>query len=294
LKRRHAVREPVFASEPHVPVLNADIPAPLKAALDKEVARLGREESAIVTAALSEYLGVPVHTLFQVSISGALVAGVYDREVSVRSILQRGDFGLGTFADLDGEMVVLDGRVYQVHGSGKVSEVGLDAGAPFAVVTRFAPTVEAETAPVAILKELLECCDRYRTSGNIFYAIRVDGLFKRVRTRAVNPPAAGTRLVEATKAQSEFSFTSLVGTLVGLWSPGFSSAFSVSGYHFHFISGDRQHGGHLLDVEAGQLRLRIEPLTEFHLALPSSEAFLKADLSQNTAQELAYAEQAHR
>jgi hypothetical protein len=76
-------------------------------------------------------------------------------------------------------------------------------------------------------------------------------------------------------------------------SPGFSSAFSISGYHFHFLSNDRLHGGHLLDVEAGPLRLRVEALTDFHLALPESEAFLKADLSKNTAGELAYAEQAH-
>jgi len=49
----------------------------------------------------------------------------------------------------------------------------------------------------------------------------------------------------------------------------------------------------VLDVVAGPLRLRVEALTDFHLALPESEAFLKADLSKNTAEELAYAEQAH-
>lgn len=79
----------------------------------------------------------------------------------------------------------------------------------------------------------------------------------------------------------------------GLWSPGFSSAFSVSGYHFHFLSMDRRHGGHLLNVEAGPLRLKVEALTDFHLALPETVAFLKADLSRNTAEELAYAEESH-
>jgi alpha-acetolactate decarboxylase len=67
----------------------------------------------------------------------------------------------------------------------------------------------------------------------------------------------------------------------------------IQGYHFHFISNDRRHGAHLLDVKATQLSVRVESLTDFHLALPASEAFLKADLSKNTAQELAYAEQAH-
>jgi acetolactate decarboxylase len=273
--------------------LDVTIPASLRTVLDAEVRRTKGTAASVVTAALSQYLGVPVHTLFQISISGALVAGVYDKEVSVQSILQHGDFGLGTFANLDGEMVILDGRVYQVQGTGRVSEAAPDAGAPFAVVTHFSPQIDVETVPVASFKDLEACCNKYRNSGNIFYAVRLDGHFGRVRTRAVNPPQRGTRLVDAAKVQSEFNFTDIDGTLVGLWSPGFSSAFSISGYHFHFLSKDRQHGGHLLDVEAGPLRLRVEALTDFHLALPESEAFLKADLSKNSAEELAYAEQAH-
>jgi len=273
--------------------LDMTIPASLKKALDAEVQRTKGTRSSIVTAALSQYLGVPVHTLFQISISGALVAGVYDKEVSVESILQHGDFGLGTFANLDGEMVVLDGRVYQVQGTGHVSEATPNAGAPFAVVTRFSPQTDVEIESVASFEDLEGRCDKFRNSGNIFYAVRLDGHFSRVRTRAVNPPQPGTRLVDAAKVQSEFVFSDIDGTLVGLWSPGFSSAFSISGYHFHFLSKDRQHGGHLLDVEAGPLRLKVEALTDFHLALPESEAFLKADLSKNSAEELAYAEQAH-
>jgi acetolactate decarboxylase len=273
--------------------LSTTIPMSLKSALDDEIARTGRTSSSILTAALSQYLGVTVHTLFQVSTSGALVAGVFDAEVSVESVLEHGDFGLGTFANLDGEMVVLDGRAYQVQGNGRVSEANKEAGVPFAVVTRFAPQIDEASVPVSSFKELEACCDRYRKSGNIFYAIRLDGHFQHVRTRAVKPPEPDARLVDAAKAQSEFHFESIDGTLVGLWSPGFSSAFSVAGYHFHFLSQDGQHGGHLLDVCAGPLRLRVEALTSFHLALPESEAFLRADLSKNTAEELAYAEQAH-
>jgi acetolactate decarboxylase len=276
-----------------VPQLLADIPASLKAALARKAAQSGLSSSTVVVAALARYLEHPIHTVFQVSTSGALVAGVYDRQVSVQAILEHGNFGLGTFADLDGEMVILDGRVYQVQGSGRVSEAAADAGAPFAVVTAFEPEIDSSIGPVSSFRHLEEHCDRFRRSGNIFYAFRLDGHFQRVRTRAVSPPEPGTRLVDATKVQSEFTFADIDGTLVGLWSPGFSSAFSVAGYHFHFLSADRRHGGHLLDVEAEALQIRIESLTRFHLALPESEAFLKADLSKNTAEELAYAEQAH-
>jgi acetolactate decarboxylase len=273
--------------------ISANIPSSLKAALDEEISRSRSSISSLITTALAQYLEKPIHTVFQVSTSGALVAGVYDREVSVQAILKHGNFGLGTFAGLDGEMVVVDGCVYQVQGSGRVLEAAPDAGAPFAVVTWFDPDTDVSIASVRSFRDLEERCDEFRRSGNIFYALRLDGTFKRVRTRVVNSPQPGTRLVDAAKAQSEFTFANIEGTLVGLWSPGFSSAFSVAGYHLHFLSADRQHGGHLLDVEAETLRLKIEALTNFHLALPESETFLKADLSKNTAEELAYAEQAH-
>jgi len=252
-----------------------------------------QSESQLVIAALSQYLAQPIHTLFQVSTSGALVAGVYSGVVSCATILQHGDFGLGTFANLDGEMIVVDGRVYRIQGSGRVTEAARDAEAPFAVVTWFEPEMEVSITDVSGYKALETRCDEFRRSGNIFYAVRLDGHFKRVRTRAVNPPQPGTRLAAAAKAQSEFSLSEIDGSLIGLWSPGFSSAFSVAGYHFHFLSDDRCHGGHVLDIQADRLQLKIEPLTDFRLALPESESFLAADLSKSTAEELAYAEQAH-
>jgi acetolactate decarboxylase len=276
-----------------MPDLTTVVPASLVSALHAEAMRTGETATSVVTAALAQYLETPIHTLFQVSTSGALVAGIYSGVVSVQSILQHGDFGLGTFANLDGEMVVLDGRAYQVQGSGKVSEAAASAAAPFAVVTRFDAEVDVRTAAVASIAALGKSCDEHRKSDNIFYAIRLDGHFDHIRTRAVSPPGDHARLIDAAKAQAEFTFVDIVGTLVGLWSPSFSSAFSIPGYHFHFLSDDRKHGGHLLDCSAGALRLRIEALTDFHLALPENETFLKADLSKNTADELAFAEQAH-
>jgi acetolactate decarboxylase len=218
------------------------------------------------------------HTLFQVSTSGALVAGLFSGVVSCQTLLQHGDFGLGTFADLDGEMVVIDGHVYLVRGDGTVSEAPADAEAPFGVVTRFDPDVDHDVTDIESLAVLAENCDKARRSSNIFYAFRLDGIFDMVRTRAVNPSLNQGRLIDATKVQAEFAFSHIAGSLIGFWSPGFSSAFSISGYHFHFISDDRQHGGHLLGCSSKALQLRAEALTDFHLALPENEAFLKADL----------------
>ncbi len=276
-----------------MPTVAIDIPASLQATLIETAERDRSDISSVVSAALAQYLGTSYHTLFQVSTSGALVAGIYDGVLSVGSILDHGDFGLGTFADLDGEMVIVDGRAYQVRADGRVELAALSARAPFAVVTRLRPAFDSSIESVGDMRGLEAQCDALRRSGNLFYAFRLDGHFSRVRARAVSPPAPGARLIDAAKAQSEFDFSEIEGTLVGLWSPGFSSAFSVPGYHFHFLSDDRKHGGHLLDCQASSLRLRLAALTDFHLALPETRSFLAADLSQNTAGELAYAEQAH-
>ena len=89
------------------------------------------------------------------------------------------------------------------------------------MITRFSPETDLQIGSIANFSELEKRCDALRTSGNIFYAFRLDGTFKRIRTRAVSPPEEGMRLVDAAKAQSEFRFTDVTGTLVGLWSPGF-------------------------------------------------------------------------
>ena len=88
-------------------VSTCDIPASLLAALRSRSSHNGEGVSHAVAIALAQYLDTPVHTLFQVSTSGVLVAGRYDGVVTSREILRHGDFGLGTFAGLDGEMAII-------------------------------------------------------------------------------------------------------------------------------------------------------------------------------------------
>ncbi|MDE3226620.1 MAG: acetolactate decarboxylase, partial [Nitrospirota bacterium] len=52
------------------------------------------------------------HELFQTSTIGALMEGVYDGEVTYGELAKHGDFGLGTFNALDGEMIAFDGTFY--------------------------------------------------------------------------------------------------------------------------------------------------------------------------------------
>jgi acetolactate decarboxylase len=263
--------------------ITVNIPNSLKAALEAEAARVHGSPSSVVTGALAEYLETQVYTFFQVSTSAALVAGIYAGPVSVRGILAHGDLGFGTFANFEGDMVVLDGHAYQVRGSGRVTEPSPEACAPFAIVTRFAPQVDVGIGAVASFEDIEERCDGRREFSDVLCALRLDGRFTHVRARAVNPSTDRLPVADAANRQREFQLSDVVGTLVGLWSPGVTSTFGVPGYHFHFLSEDHQHGGHLLDCSATALRLQMEALTDFYLALPETESFLRADLNRNTS-----------
>jgi acetolactate decarboxylase len=246
----------------------------------------------VVSAALSECLGKPLHTLFQVSTSAALVEGLYQGAVKVERLLSHGDFGLGTFVDLDGEMVVLDGVCYQVSSDGTVSRVEIDRLIPYAVVTRFNAELSEQYAELNSFTELVAVCDELRDSENLFYAFRIDGVFS-LKTRVMKPVPEGTGLKAASSEQREFLFQDVEGTLVGLWSPGFAGSFSVPGYHFHFLSSDRKRGGHVLECKVRNVVLRGCAMHEMHVSLPETAEFLKADLSRNPNDDLISAERNH-
>ena len=137
--------------------------------------------------------------------------------MGVQAILEHGNFGLGTLPTWTAKWSPSTGRVYQIQGSGRVAEAARDADAPFAVVTWFKPETEVSIAPVGSFSDLEARCDEFRRSGDIFSAPRLGWHFKRVSTRAVNPPRPGTRFVDAAKAQSESTFADIDSSLVGLF-----------------------------------------------------------------------------
>jgi hypothetical protein len=169
-----------------MPELHARVDARVLTALDALARSSGAPRDHLVDRALAEYLGVEHHTLYQVSTAGALVEGVYQGAVSVGVVREHGDFGLGTFADLDGEMVVLDGHVFRVSSAGDVHEVPDDATTPFAVVTRFGDPDAVVLDAVNDLAALTGAVDAMRDSANVFFAVRVDGHFDAVHVRAAS------------------------------------------------------------------------------------------------------------
>jgi acetolactate decarboxylase len=286
-------RPPWWHRDRNMKSITCSIPDSLYCALQSRLATEGATLDHVVSTLLGQSVGQSFHTLFQVSTSAALVEGLYQGAVRVSKLLEHGDFGLGTFVDLDGEMVVLEGKVYQVTASGEVGEVEGDRLIPYAVVTRFRADIEIGGAIFADFTALTEACDGRRTSDNLFYAFRVDGVFQLVQTRVMRTVAAGVSLGTAATGQANFNFENIRGTLIGLWAPGYAGAFIVPGYHFHFLSEDRKSGGHVLDCRARDLTLQACSISELHVSLPKTSEFLQADLTRDPNQQLISAERSH-
>jgi acetolactate decarboxylase len=274
-------------------LLSVEIPDSLSDALGQRSKATGEDSGTFVSRALRRALGKPVHTLFQVSTSRALVQGIYQEAVASDELMRHGDFGLGTFDELDGEMVVLEGVVYQVRGDGSVRRVAGNVGTPFATVLYFSPDSDISQPKLESFAELCAICDKHRSSQNVFYAFRVDGIFSYIHTRAMRRTQSGVSLKTAASTQPEFRFRDVGGTLVGFWSPQFVSSVDIPGYHFHFLSKDRKKGGHVLECAGSDLFLQFERVQEFHLSLPDSEEFLRADLTADASKDLTAAEGNH-
>jgi acetolactate decarboxylase len=250
----------------------------------------GQSVSHIVQAALAESLDIEHHSIFQVSTSGALVQGLYQGCVSVADLRRHGDLGLGTFEDLDGEMILLDGRCYQARSDGSVVEADDAELTPFASVVNFAADCVEDVTDVASYEDLTAEIDRMRTSENGFVSIRATGTFRSLRLRAACKSESGVDLVTATAGQALFDFAGITGTLVGFWSPSYSKSIAIAGHHMHFISADRQHGGHVLDLSTDALFVELNDVNDVRLAIPETSAFLGADLTGDTTEALDIAE----
>lgn len=242
--------------------------------------------SQFVEKTIASELTIDQHSMFQVSTSRALVEGVFRGFITVKDLKTHGDFGLGTFDQLDGEMIMLDGICYQVRNGGHVSVVADDATVPFGTVTQFSVDTTHVIPHIRSFEHLLQKLEEFKPSNNLFAGFRIHGRFSSLSMRAICKVADNETLTEAASHQSVFRFNNLTGTMVGFWSPDYSSAISVPGYHFHFVDLDRRIGGHVFDVVGHDLRVDIHRENDIHIALPETEDFLRADLNRDRSGDL--------
>jgi acetolactate decarboxylase len=225
-------------------------------------------------------------SLYVYSTLNALLAGAYDGELTMRSLHSKGDFGLGTFNRLDGEMIAVDGVFYHARADGSVTIAAPEERSPLAYLTRFhAERTQRVETPLK-LAELETWLDGQLGNPNLFYAVRIEGEFEAVSVRAIAAQSKPYKpLAELVATQSVHEYSTVRGTLIGLRSPAFSKGIGVPGYHWHFLSADRQHGGHVLALTLTAGSAQVESIARMNLELPTSEGFAHADQTKDRSQE---------
>jgi acetolactate decarboxylase len=219
------------------------------------------------------------HAVHQVSVMSALLDGVYDGDHTIGQLLRHGDFGLGTFDALDGELLVLDGVAYRMRADGGVTLAADDDRTPFAVITAFVTHARREISTSATRDEIVELLAELVPSQNYLYAVRIRGRFALVRTRTVARQSRPYRpLVEVTSGEPVLEHRDVVGTVAGFRTPLYERGIGVPGGHVHFVDESLRTGGHVLDFVLDHGTLEVCIGTDLHLALPMTAEFASAHL----------------
>ncbi|CAG9001636.1 MAG: Alpha-acetolactate decarboxylase [Candidatus Celerinatantimonas neptuna] len=217
--------------------------------------------------------------IYQTSLMSALIAGVYEGTATIDDLLHHGDFGLGTFNQLDGELIAFDGQIFQLKSDGSANRATDEQCTPFAVMTHFKPDVQIPLKGVLTRQQLHALIDDLVPSDNVFCAIRIDGHFKGVNTRTVpRQTRPYTPMIDAIKEQPTFEFNDTKGLIVGYRSPQYTLGINVAGYHEHFITQDRLGGGHVQDYEILSGSLKIAQVSRLVIDMPETSDFLAAQL----------------
>jgi acetolactate decarboxylase len=219
--------------------------------------------------------------IYQTSIMSALIQGTYEGEVTYKELAEHGDFGLGTFNELDGEMIAIDGQFYQLRSDDAASLVDPDQKTPFATVTFFRGDFTGVISHPLNMYEFKKVMNKLIQTENLFFAIRLDGIFESVKTRTESLQGKPFKpLKEVTHNQPTFELKKVRGTLAGFRSPDYSQGLSVAGYYLNFITDDRKSGGHVLDFVLNEATLKIDTYSSLFIALPETVAFETAKLEK--------------
>ena len=206
-------------------------------------------------------------TLYQVNSFSHFSEGNYEGFYSYSDILEKGDFGIGTFDQLNGEMVLLDGEAYRIEANGDAIKVDDNETAPVATFCHFDDDLvfEIQNLDLDMLKAEI---DSRLPNLNLFYAVKIEGEFFSLLTRSIYPQEEPYRkLEEVVKEEVRRESSNVRGTIVGFRAPAHIEQPLWKSYHMHFISGDYSFGGHVHNATVGKVTVTVDIISDLQLIL---------------------------
>lgn len=217
--------------------------------------------------------------VYQHGTLGMLVPGFFKGTLTTKELLEKGDFGIGTVSGLDGEMIVLDHTPYLVQSNGEVRVVHPTEMVTFATVHFDGPKDTFEAKDITLDELGKEILENYPYK-NVFFAVKLTGDFMAVKTRAVKKQTRPFKtLLEVANEQSVFERQEVSGTVIGYFAPKMFNGMAVAGYHLHFLSDEKDFGGHLLDLKVKDAKVKLQPFETVEQHFPADDPeFLNKDL----------------
>jgi acetolactate decarboxylase len=228
------------------------------------------------------------NNLYSAGYASAFIGGLYDAWYPYKDLHQHGDFGLGAPAMLDGELIVLHGKLYKTQYTGKTSPVSDAEKTPYAVVCFFHAAKVYKPGKDLNKATLFKYLDSVLTNQNGIYAIHISGNFKYVKTRAFPPVSQKPYLLLAAMLDRQhfFEFNTIKGDLAGYKLPVFMEGPHISGYHFHFLSADKASGGHMIDLLTDDITIEVDTLDSYTMQLPQTPDFNNFDFKKDRKEEI--------
>jgi acetolactate decarboxylase len=229
--------------------------------------------------------------MYQVSTLQALALGYTKAVITVRELLEHGDTGLGTYEDVNGEMIAMDGHCYQAKGDGSVAVADPETGVPFCAVAKLLGEREFEMTDKpdieSIRTELTQRIEEH-FGLNSMHVVRIDGEFIKVDARSEEPyKSHHVTLKEVLdKNQTSFVFENIRGSLVGVYFPDHMDGNNMPGWHLHFLSEDKSKGGHVFNVIMKNGLVRLDKISRIEIELPKAAAFDTYSLKQASEEEI--------
>lgn len=234
--------------------------------------------------------------MYQVSTLQALALGYSRGVIPVGELLAHGDTGLGTFEDVNGEMILTEGHCYRAREDGSVVEAPPETGVPFCAVSRLngQRTFDIEQiGDIGSLKQLLDVKIEEDFGLNSMHMVRIDGHFPKISARSES--AYRSHHVELkdvlAKTQKDFFFEDISGSLVCVYFPDYMDGINAPGWHFHFISDDRTRGGHVFELVLERGRVLLDKIHTIEIRLPDEPAFDTYALKEASGEDIKKVEQ---
>ena len=187
-------------------------------------------------------------TIYQVALLQSLTQGYYDGIIKVSELKEHGDTGIGTFEGVNGEMIVIDGKVYQALSDGSVKEAADDETVPFSNVTFFESDVAADMTDISDIASFKSALDKTvnEKGRNMFYMVKVSGTFEKMYVRS--------------ELKQEKPYKSLDKALE---------------------TDQREFGGHILELSFKNAKAELDITPSFDMKLSDNTDFQNMELAKN-------------